>query len=247
LLAAVLILYIWQWKNIRALYKALTTDSTQIGESLESIRNENKEELESKADIIINIKPPSLEQSDGLLDGTLDPDDVKESLTEKDTEGTVETETETEEITETETEKELVTETEKVTETKTEVATENKPETPEFDLEATLNECVKELYFYKVDIMYKLGKLREDTQTWWRSLPAEERTPQRRSKVAVDTLAKCYEYEEEADAEVKKILAKYRDILKSNKADTSILDEMWDIYCEEKESEKIYYLDKYLD
>ena len=73
-------LYIWQGENIRALYKALTTNSAQLAEELETMRNDHHKKIEEELGITLPIKPVSADQSKELLDGTKTPEEIKQEM-----------------------------------------------------------------------------------------------------------------------------------------------------------------------
>lgn len=109
-----------------------------------------------------------------------------------------------------------------------------------------VNQCVAELYACKIDLMAQLGSMKQAAIEQWRALPEEERTAAKKKEIGMAGLNACYDLEVQTDAQVKGILGEYRKKLEEVKADTSILDTLWKQYCEEKASEKAYYLDKYL-
>lgn len=108
------------------------------------------------------------------------------------------------------------------------------------------NECVAELYALKVDVMARLGTMKQELLSKWKALPKEQRTQKKKVELGYEALEACYDYEAEVNKQVRAILEKYRPLLKEIGADTEILETLWKQYCEEKASEKAYYLDKYL-
>lgn len=112
--------------------------------------------------------------------------------------------------------------------------------------EELVNSCVAELYACKVDIMARLGEMKQAAVSQWNQLSEEERTDARLRELGLAGLEDCYDLEVSADSWVQEILARYRERLEQMDADTQILDTLWEYYCDEKASEKAYYLDKYL-
>lgn len=108
------------------------------------------------------------------------------------------------------------------------------------------NECVAELYSLKVDVMGRLGTMKQEVLAQWKALSPHQRTREKKLELGYAALDECYDYEVEVDGQVKTILDKYRPQLKAIGADTSVMDTLWKYYCEEKASEKAYYLNKYL-
>ncbi|MDO4269929.1 MAG: hypothetical protein Q4C72_03295 [Eubacteriales bacterium] len=112
--------------------------------------------------------------------------------------------------------------------------------------EELINSCVAELYGCKVDIMAQLAVLKKAALDEWNGLPEEERTGAKKRSIGLAGLEACYDLEVAADNRAEQILDSYRVRLKEINADTSALDSLWKLYCEEKASEKAYYLDKYM-
>lgn len=199
-------LAVWQWSNIQAVYLYLTMDRENIAQQMEDTRQNHQQTLEQ--DHAITVKPPSLEQSNDLLDGKVSAEEVKESL------GIVQP--------------------------------APTPQPKKKTAEELKNECVAELYALKVDVMAKLGAMKQELLDTWVALPAEQRTQKKKLDLGYAALEDCYDYEVEVNKQVRAVLEKYRPLLKEIGADTGILETLWKQYCEEKASEKAYYLDKYL-
>ena len=73
-------LYIWQGENIRAMIKALTTDTQTLASDLEKLRTEHHEEIEKELGIVLPVKPITAQQSEDLLSGKKTPEEVKEEM-----------------------------------------------------------------------------------------------------------------------------------------------------------------------
>lgn len=112
--------------------------------------------------------------------------------------------------------------------------------------EELVDSCVAELYASKVDIMAELGALKNAAVAQWNGLSAEERTDAKMREIGMAGLEDCYDLEVVVDNQVQEILARYRTKLERIGADTGILDTLWKYYCDEKASEKAYYLDQYM-
>lgn len=112
--------------------------------------------------------------------------------------------------------------------------------------EELLNECVAELYACKVDLMGTLGSMKQALLDQWIALPAQQRTIPKRTEMGMAALEECYDLEVVVDDQVDAILDKYRPLLKEAGGDPAALDELWVYYCEEKATEKAYYMNKYL-
>lgn len=113
-------------------------------------------------------------------------------------------------------------------------------------VEDLINSCVAELYGCKVDIMAELGAMKKAAVDQWNALSDAERTDARLREIGMAGLEDCYDLEVRVDNQVQEILAGYRTRLERTGADTGILDTLWEYYCDEKASEKAYYLDKYM-
>ena len=113
--------------------------------------------------------------------------------------------------------------------------------------EDLVNQCVAALYAYKVDVMAHLGEMKQAAINEWNGLSGAERTTARKMEISMAGLRKCYDYEVEVDAKVKEILAAYRERMTAIGESTGPIDNLWSYYCDEKEAEKTYYFDKYLN
>lgn len=205
LLLAVLAVGSWQRNNVQAVYTFLTQDSEKIAENLEQQRQEHQQAIQEKAPI--TVAPPSTQQSDAILSGSVTAEQVKEELG-------------------------ITAQLEKVGNEETE--------------EELINSCVAELYACKVDIMTELAAMKKEALAQWNGLTDEERTDAKLREIGLAGLEDCYDLEVVVDAQVQEILARYRTRLTELGADTDILNTLWNYYCEEKASEKAYYLDKYM-
>lgn len=117
---------------------------------------------------------------------------------------------------------------------------------PQKTAEELVNDCVAELYACKVDLMATLGGMKQNLLDQWKALPAYQRTLEKRTELGMAALEECYKMEVTTDEQVEAILDKYRPLLKQVNGDLSVLDDLWRYYCEEKASEKAYYMNKYL-
>ena len=192
----------WQRDNLKALYRAKTTDAETILQESQAKVEARQKELEQYN---VVIKAPTQEEKDELLSG-----------------GSVKTPEQKEPI------------------------LEEIPAVEQPTAQSILDRCVQELYDCEVDLMARLGTMKQTALDEWRALPASQRTSAKKLEIGRRGLTACYELEVEIDAQVKGILAKYRAELESINADTAPLDTLWKYYCEEKASTKAYYLNKYL-
>ena len=199
-------LYLWQRENIHALITALTTDSQEIADRMETVRNEHHEQIQQHVDVPLQVSPVTTEQSSDLLDGKKTPEEVKQEM------GLI--------------------------------LDENAELGNKDDI---VNQCVAELYAYKADVMGYLGGLKQAAINEWNSLDKSQRTKAKKAQIGTNGLHQCYAYEAEVDAHVQEILEKYREKMRQIGEKTDPIDILWNYYCEEKEAEKSYYLDKYMD
>lgn len=243
LLALVVGLAVWQRDNIKAVWLFLATDEETVAQQMEAQRQEHQAALEQYA--TITVRPPSREESDALLDGTMSPEEVKEQMGV-----TPPAPPERPELPE-----EAPPALEEPTQDPPEEAPEDTPvaeelpETPaepQKTVEELVNDCVAELYARKADLMAELGVLKQETLELWRSLPSGQRTPEKKRELAMEGLSKCYDLEAIIDEDVDQILDKYRVQVKALGGDTTIFDTLWEYYCDEKATEKAYYMNKYL-
>lgn len=221
LLAAIAALCIWQRDNLKALYTAVTKDETAILQDMAQNKQNLKDAL---TDHNITVMAPTIEQSQALIDGTANVDDIKaemgltgETTTEPDSQPSQ-------------------------TPSSPSGGTSNQAQA-----EQLINSCVSELYACEVDLMARLGAMKQEALNLWNSLSAEERTSSRLREIGMDGLNQCYALEVEIDQTVQSILSRYRTKLEALGADTSVLDTLWDYYCNEKNSQKAYYMNKYMN
>lgn len=214
-------LAVWQWKNLKAVHSALTTDKDTLAQNVQDKADEHREALESSG---ITVTPPSVQQNEDLLDGKVSADEVKEALG-------------------------IVTLPVQAGQQDSTPAPEqsDSPDAPAgVSAEELLNQCVAELYACQVELMARLGQMKQAAIDQWTALPPEERTALKKQEIGMAGLQQCYALEVETDAAVKDILARCRTELEKLGADTGTLDLLWTYYCEEKEAQKAFYLNKYL-
>lgn len=212
---------IWQRKNIKAVYTAFISTPETIASDMEKQIQEHMEVLKSYD---VNVSVPTIAQTDMLLDGKLTAEEVKSSL------GLTKID---------------VNNFQDINSEKTENSTSYNPNKD--TINSIVNNCVSELYAYRVDLMAQLGQLKQEALNEWNSLPKESRTEGKMRDIGMAGLNKCYALESVADAKVKSILNKYKVSLSNIGADTSIIDTLWDQYSSEKESQKAYYINKYMN
>ena len=228
-IGAVAALCVWQQDNIKALYTAFTKDETAILQDME----QNKKDLEGAlVDHNITVLAPTVEQSQALIDGTARADEVKAEMgltggTTAEAEGTEEASS--------------------APQSSQGASSPSGGVSSQAQAEQLINNCVSELYACEVDLMARLGAMKQEAVNLWNSLSPEERTSSKKREIGMDGLDQCYVLEVEIDQTVESILSRYRTELGKLGADTSVLDTLWDYYCNEKNSQKAYYLNKYLN
>ena len=228
-IGAVAALCVWQQDNIKALYTAFTKDETAILQDME----QNKKDLEGAlVDHNITVLAPTVEQSQALIDGTARADEVKAEMgltggTTAEAEGTEEASS--------------------APQSSQGASSPSGGVSSQAQAEQLINNCVSELYACEVDLMARLGAMKQEAVNLWNSLSPEERKKKKKREIGMDGLDQCYVLEVEIDQTVESILSRYRTELEKLGADTSVLDTLWDYYCNEKNSQKAYYLNKYLN
>lgn len=209
-------LALWQQENLKAAYLALTKDRETLAQNVQDKADEHQKVLEDSG---ITVKPPSVQQNEDLLDGKVSVDDVKEALgiTTPPPQGEGPAQ-----------------------------PSDNPDPEPTASAEELLNQCVAELYACQIELMARLGEMKQAAIAQWNALPERERTAMKKQEIGMAGLRECYVLEAETDTTVKDILARYRTQLEQIGADTSVLNQLWTYYCEEKEAQKAFYLNKYL-
>ena len=219
-----------QRENLKLLYSAKTSSTEEIVVKAETSKQEQQKVLKDKG---VDVAPPSLEQLDGLLDGKTSADDVKQSLGLTDSpRSTDPTEQKPQED---------GTKPEEKTSEQTETAEQRAKKAQEY-----IDQCVKALYAYEVDLMSDLGALKQQAIDEYMALPAEKHTKESRVSIGLKYLNICYDMEVVADGKVQGLLKQLRSDLTAIGAETDIADTLWLHYCEEKSTAKEYYLSKYL-
>lgn len=201
---------VWQWNNIQAIYLFLTTDGEAIASRVEENRQTHHKAIEEYAKFPIEVAPPTMEQSNQLLDGVANAEAIKDTLG--------------------------------ITQKLPQVNQEYEG----LSSEELLNMCIAELYACQVDLMAKLGELKQKARDQWNALPENRRTNQRLKRIGFSGLSQCYALEEETDKQVREILDRYRPLMERAGGDPSVINQLWNYYMEEKADEKAYYLNKYL-
>ena len=113
--------------------------------------------------------------------------------------------------------------------------------------EDIINRCIAELYAYKAEVMGYLGGLKQTAIGEWNALQPSQRTAVKKAEIISEGIGKCYNYEATVDGKVQEILARYRPMLTELGEDTAPIDILWNQYCDEKEAEKSYYFDQYVN
>ena len=113
--------------------------------------------------------------------------------------------------------------------------------------EDIINQCIAELYAYKAEVMGYLGGLKQTAIASWNDLQPSQRTAVKKAEIISTGIGQCYDYEATVDGKVQEILARYRPKLTEIGEDTGPIDILWNQYCDEKEAEKSYYFDQYMN
>ena len=220
----------WQRDNLRALYRAKTEDAETILRESEERRDTYQKELE-QYDVV--LRAPTQEEKDRLLNGeslssakSEEPaEPIRSEPTEPDTKDTSEP-----------VPAEPGDDPAEPDGTKKNTAAEK----------AILERCIDELYDCEVEIMVRLGVMKQEALVEWNGGLGANATKSEMIEFGYRGLESCYDLEVEADAQVQGILARYRAELGAIGGDTAPLDTLWVYYCDEKASSKAYYLNKYL-
>lgn len=114
------------------------------------------------------------------------------------------------------------------------------------DASGIIEKYTAKLVAYRVELMAKLGGIKQEYLDKWYALPESERTSSRKTEFIKDGVHLCYTIEVESDARVVAILDQLEQELKAIGADTSVRDVLWKQYTAEKAAEESYYLKKYL-
>ena len=241
----------WQRDNLKAVYVFLTQD----GESLSQKREEQHQQQQDMLgkDYNVTIVAPSPEQNEALLNGKLDPNEVKQELGISEVLGETAENAEPQQAVpapvkpaiqpEKPAEEQPAVEPEEPVEEEPPALTE---EERKAQADALVNQMAAELYACEVDLMARLGEMKTTALLDWNYREPEDRAGAKMAEFGFAWLDECYELEVESDRRVKEILDRYREPLKELDVSESLLDSCWKAYCDKKTSEKAYYLNKYL-
>ena len=286
LVAAVGGLALWQRHNLKSLVTAATSDTQALEENMVQVREEHQAAL---AEQNITITPPSLEQTQALLNGEVSAQDILDQLGISGVGGQTQETGGSEEASVSDSSPAADQTGESAPGGQTAAQTESPAQsaadqpsgtqaggtqqvggtqqtgdaqqtndgqqaedaqqtddTQQTAAQALVEQCVAELYACEVDLMSQLGALKQAAINEWNSLDVADRTQARKTAIGMNGLNQCYALESAADAQVQGILARYREQLAAIGADTSVMDQLWQYYLEEKESMKAYYLNQYL-
>jgi len=252
-LLALAALCMWERQNLKAVYLFLTRDSDSIAAAVEENRENHRKELEDTTQFEITVQAPSSEQNNAILDGTKTGEEVKQELgllpiepkPEKpdlplDSGGNTGGE---------ETNPPVTTPPASTPPAGggTQSPAADPEPTPALTAQDLVNQCIAEMYACEVDVMVTLGQMKEEVETAWAALQPSERNKTRKLEFVTAGLQDCYDLEVEVDARITEILDRYRAALKEIGADTAVMDMLWKQYCEEKETQKAYYMDIYVN
>ena len=259
LLAVILVLGvgigIWQRDNLKALYLARTQTPEQISSASETAREEQRNALAERG---VDIPLPSLEDLERMMEeGTRDNPKGNEGAGETDPEvSTAPQPTEPPQQdpapTTSPTQPSQAAQPEQAqapeqTEPTAQPEPTAEPEQPEVPTEQSLiAAATTELYQYEAQVMGRLGALKAQAIEQYRALPKEEQTAAARMNLAIGALSAAKAMEGEVDGQVQSVLNRLRAELREIGADDSIVYDLWNYYCSEKESIKAYYMSKYL-
>ena len=221
---AIAFLGVWQKDNIKSVYTAFTTDSETLANNLQE---QTEEHISVLKEYGVDITVPNIQQTDELLSGITSADEVKSQLNF--------------------TENNYIKYENILNTTSSNKLNNNTSDDMTETINTIVNDCVSDLYSYRVDVMSELGKLKQEAINEWVSLSPEEQTDVKKRNIGMAGLDKCYDLEDIADSKVKHILETYKNTLKNIGADTSIIDTLWKQYCDEKEAQKSYYINKYMN
>ena len=241
---ALVVAVVVHWGSIRLLYRAATTDAEEIQRRTDTVIEERREFLREQN---LTVQLPDREQVRELLDGTVSAETVKRSL------GLDEPETAQPEQPgaaagpEQPSRQPLETPQPTVTPVPSAVPDSNVGQTSrEEAAQEAVSQCVRQLNAYEVDLLGQLGAMKQAAIEEYKALPKEQRTQEKKVSIGIRTLSKCYDLEVVADKNVRATLEECRKRLAEVGGDTGVVDALWHQYCQEKESLKSEYLNKYL-
>ncbi|HHZ00719.1 MAG: hypothetical protein QM227_09450 [Bacillota bacterium] len=224
-------LVVWQYDNISALIKGLSSSSEDLAVKIDEHRNKVKTEIEKY--VPKPIEDISAEDEKKLILGEISPeevaekyklpleymkDDINNKIPDKKPAASVN-----------ESPKPSV----------------NKPVDKNKLIEEEISNSLAQLYALKAKYVNKLGELEREVKEQYLNLPKSKQNKEGKKELVMANIDYVANLEKTCDSEVDKVVAELEKKLKELGGDLEIIQIIKDAYDEEKELKKSYYLSLY--
>ena len=224
-------LVVWQYDNISALIKGLSSSSEDLAVKIDEHRNKVKTEIEKY--VPKPIEDISAEDEKKLILGEISPeevaekyklpleymkDDINNKIPDKKPAASVN-----------ESPKPSV----------------NKPVDKNKLIEEEISNSLAQLYALKAKYVNKLGELEREVKEQYLNLPKSKQNKEGKKELVMANIDYVANLEKTCDSEVDKVVADLEKKLKELGGDLEIIQIIKDAYDEEKELKKSYYLSLY--
>lgn len=115
------------------------------------------------------------------------------------------------------------------------------------DLQARIDALVAEVYGLKDYYIAQLDYLEASVLAEYEALPPEEKTPERRKKMALECIDQAYALENECDGRMDEICSELSYLLLKTDGRMNLVNDIRYAYASEKEQAKSQFLEKYAD
>lgn len=115
------------------------------------------------------------------------------------------------------------------------------------DLLARIDALVTEVYGLKDYYIAQLAYLESAVLAEYEALPAEQQTPEKRKKMALDCIDQAYALENECDSRMDEICSELSHLLLKTDGRMNLVNDIRYAYAKEKEQAKSQFLEKYAD
>ncbi len=248
ILAVLLILFIvlgiWQWNNIVALFGAMRYSEQDISNLMTDNDKIVSEALEEYPDI--NVRGVEENEIKALEEG---------KITEKELVDIVLGKTSLEETVEQKenpktppTPAKDINENEDKGESKNEASppTTEEPAQPD-DKEEEIASLIAQIYVLKSSYTGRLDAVMDEARREFWKLPKDQQTTSAKQKILSAKLSRIAELESECDSKVEAIMTQLTELLKEQGKDVALVESIRKAYANEKQLRKSHYMSKYLD
>lgn len=212
LIAFAVVLTVWQWNNINAILTTVTKTEIEIAAELDTSKEKLKSEIKEKFDANL-VSDFTAEEERQIIKGEISTDDAVKILEKKYNENQ-----------------------------KDKTMPQKDNENKAAELDELIGDKVIELYSMKAFYLGKLGQIEAKVRKEYSELPKEKKNLIGKKDLVTKYMGTATSLLKQCDKEVDKLLEDLEKVLKSFKADTSIIKTIKDAYENEKALKKAYYL-----